>query len=94
MRRRELILDPEATNPPLLEHVRKGLAETGYREGQNVELRYAGAAGRYDRLPTLAAGLVSEGANVVIAISPPPRSAPRRMRRRRPRSSLCSETTR
>jgi putative ABC transport system substrate-binding protein len=51
--------------------VRKGLAETGYREGQNVELRYAGAAGRYDRLPTVAAGLVSEGANVVIAISPP-----------------------
>ena len=41
------------------------------REGQNVELRYAGAAGRYDRLPTLAAGLVSEGAAVVIAISPP-----------------------
>jgi len=65
------ILDPKATNPPLLEHVRKGLAETGYREGQNVELRYAGAAGRYDRLPTLAAGLVSEGAAVVIAISPP-----------------------
>src|SRR5262245_35847502 len=38
---------------------RKGLAETGFVEGQNVKVEYHSLAGKYDQLPALAADLVS-----------------------------------
>src|SRR2546430_9826808 len=37
---------------------RRGLAENGYDEGQNVAVEYRWALGQYDRLPALATELV------------------------------------
>ena len=52
---------------PSLAAFRQGLGETGYVEGQNVEIEYHGAEGRYDRLPALAAGLVSRKVDLIVA---------------------------
>jgi putative ABC transport system substrate-binding protein len=46
---------------------RRGLAERGYVEGQNVAIKFQWAAGRYDRLPELAAELVRLNVNVLVA---------------------------
>jgi putative tryptophan/tyrosine transport system substrate-binding protein len=44
---------------------RKGLAEGGYQEGQNVRLEFAWAEGQYGRFGELAADLVRRGADVI-----------------------------
>jgi putative tryptophan/tyrosine transport system substrate-binding protein len=44
---------------------RKGLAEGGYLEGQNVRLELAWAEGQYGRFGELAADLVRRGANII-----------------------------
>src|SRR5262249_40030186 len=46
--------------------VRKGLAEGGYQEGQNVALEFRWAEGQYGRFPELATDLVRRGGNVII----------------------------
>jgi putative tryptophan/tyrosine transport system substrate-binding protein len=61
-------------DPHLLAAFRRGLKETGYVEGQNVTIEYRWAYNQYDRLPALAADLVSHQVSVIVAIGSP--SAP------------------
>src|SRR5207247_10661704 len=49
--------------------LRRGLAEIGYVEGQNVAIEYRGAQYQYDRLPALAANLVNPQVSGNVAVS-------------------------
>jgi putative ABC transport system substrate-binding protein len=48
---------------------RRGLADGGYVEGQNVTIEYRWAEGRYDRLPELADDLVRRRVSVIATLT-------------------------
>jgi putative ABC transport system substrate-binding protein len=50
---------------------REGLRELGYVEGQNIVIESRWAEGNYDRLPGLAAELVSLKVDVIVTYAPP-----------------------
>jgi putative tryptophan/tyrosine transport system substrate-binding protein len=56
---------------PQVAAFRRGLAESGYIEGQNAIIEYRWARGRYDTLPAMAAELIRLPAIVLVAGSEP-----------------------
>ena len=53
------------TSGPFLDAFRRGLAENGHVEGQNVTVEYRLTGGQLDRLPALAADLVRLQVSVI-----------------------------
>jgi putative tryptophan/tyrosine transport system substrate-binding protein len=51
----------------LVEAFRRGLGEVGFVEGRNVTIEYRWALGQYDRLPAMAAELVSRPVTVLVS---------------------------
>lgn len=49
----------------------RGLRELGYVEGENLAIEWRFADGEYERLPSLAAGLVRLKVDVIVAAGPP-----------------------
>ena len=62
----------QASSAPVAAAFRKGLSETGYVVGQNVQIDYRWAEGQYDRLPALAVELVDLRVGVILAAGGPP----------------------
>jgi len=50
---------------------RRGLSDTGFTEGRNITVVYRYAEGQYERLPGLAAELVTRPVSLILAQAPP-----------------------
>ena len=55
----------------LIDAVRQGLKGAGYIEGRNLAIKYRSADGRFDRLPVLAAELVTDPVAAIVSLAPP-----------------------
>jgi putative ABC transport system substrate-binding protein len=58
-------------NKQWMEGFHRGLAESGFVDGQNVTVEYRAADDRYDRLPALAAEFVKMNVGVIVAAGGP-----------------------
>jgi putative ABC transport system substrate-binding protein len=69
------LLSPSSLSDPRMSRrhgaFREGLRELGYVEGQNIVIESRWAEGNYDRLPGLAAELVSLKVDVIVTYAPP-----------------------
>src|SRR6516164_2010916 len=63
-----LLINTAANPEPVVPLFRNALAALGYVEGGNVRLDFRFAEGHADRFPTLAAALVGDKANVIVAL--------------------------
>jgi putative ABC transport system substrate-binding protein len=61
----------DVTMPGALAALHQGLRESGFVEGRDISIEYRWADGRYDRLPSLAAELVSSSVAVILAYDLP-----------------------
>ena len=70
---------PADINPKFMQAFRQGLTGAGFFEGRNVTIEYRwDEEGRYDRLPAMAADLVSRGVAALFASPIPAALRPRR----------------
>jgi putative tryptophan/tyrosine transport system substrate-binding protein len=58
-----------AADTPRLEAFRQGLLDLGYIEGQNMIIEYRHESGGFERLPELAAELVGQKPDVLVAVT-------------------------
>ena len=58
---------PPASMEARVGHFKQGLQELGYVEGQNIAIEFRSAEGKQERLPDLAAELITLNADVVVA---------------------------
>jgi putative ABC transport system substrate-binding protein len=68
--------------PPIAEWTAafdQGLAELGWVNGQNIFIEHRSADGHFDRLPALAAELVADKANLIVALSAPETAAAKKV---------------
>jgi len=56
---------------PQLNAFRRGLSETGFIEGDNVQVEYRWTEGQYERLPAMAAQLIGLPVSLIVAQAPP-----------------------